>query len=114
MDAEVAYKFHSERQNHPEKFKNQFTNQVGSQCFVPSLFSEEYRQQPYMHSIWLFEILRFYSSRFVILWIRHSAELVTYLKLRSFCLFQCSLNTQSLHVHKVGSVHPASILPPGT
>ncbi|KAG0628643.1 hypothetical protein M758_1G042400 [Ceratodon purpureus] len=27
MDAEVAYAFHSERQNHPEKFKNQFTNQ---------------------------------------------------------------------------------------
>jgi len=28
MDAEVAYAFHSERTNHPEKFKNQFTNQV--------------------------------------------------------------------------------------
>lgn len=28
MDAEVAYAFHSERQNHPEKFKNQFTNQT--------------------------------------------------------------------------------------
>lgn len=27
MDAQVAYAFHSERQNHPEKFKNQFTNQ---------------------------------------------------------------------------------------
>ena len=28
MDAQVAYAFHSERENHPDKFKNQLTNQV--------------------------------------------------------------------------------------
>jgi len=38
MDAEVAYAFHSERQNHPEKFKNQFTNQVRN-IFLCPLFS---------------------------------------------------------------------------
>lgn len=28
MDAEVAYAFHSEREKHADKFKNQFKNQV--------------------------------------------------------------------------------------
>jgi len=49
MDAEVAYAFHSERQNHPEKFKNQFTNQVDNGFFV--LFPEHYR-----HANMVFEI----------------------------------------------------------
>lgn len=35
MDAEVAYAFHSGRQNHPEKFKNQFTNQVDTYFLRP-------------------------------------------------------------------------------
>lgn len=28
MDAQVSYAFHSERKQHPEKFKNQLVNQV--------------------------------------------------------------------------------------
>lgn len=43
MDAEVAYAFHSERENHPEKFKNQFTNQVGND-FFHSCYSSDFAQ----------------------------------------------------------------------
>lgn len=32
MDAEVSYAFHSERKLNPEKFKNQFVNQVYTSC----------------------------------------------------------------------------------
>ena len=55
MDAQVAYRFHTERQNHPEKFKNQFHNQVGSRFYVPLLFSEHYRYAC-SHSSWVLEI----------------------------------------------------------
>ncbi|RLN24278.1 uncharacterized protein C2845_PM07G25120 [Panicum miliaceum] len=33
MDAQVSYAFHSERKLHPEKFKNQLSNQVNSHTF---------------------------------------------------------------------------------
>jgi hypothetical protein len=35
MDAQVSYTFNTTRQEHPEKFKKQITNQVGSHFFVP-------------------------------------------------------------------------------
>ena len=34
MDAQVSYVFHSERKLHPEKFKNQLSNQVKLLCFL--------------------------------------------------------------------------------
>lgn len=108
MDSQVAYQFHSERQAHPEKFKNQFTNQVNDHLLVRSCLLKFLDPCPCIVASLLNDscmpLFRFGTV----------VKLVDFLIFLLFRSFHCRLSMRRSRVCKAGFVHLVFIRNPST